>query len=269
MPRRFSSRKRRASTKWRPITKKKAMAQVGRYNRTSLAAARRYRATNMRSGGLLGVETKFLDMSVSAGVIPVSTNWTGTEFDPAASGTTGCLNCPAQGDGAQNRDGLKFICKSLEIEGTILCTSQTAQTTADIVPEVLIAVILDSQTNGAQAQGEDTYGNLGGNAVLSSHPLRNMTNSSRIKVLKKKLLRGMMPTMVNVGATPTTFEQTGYTIPFKMFIPLNNMVVKCTTGGTTADVANIVDNSIHLIANASNITLAPTIYYNARLRFVG
>ena len=40
-------------------------------------------------------------------------------------------------------------------------------------------------------------------------------------------------------------------------------------GQTTADVAKGVDNSFHLIAAATDISVAPVIAYTSRMRFVG
>jgi len=66
-----------------------------------------------------------------------------------------------------------------------------------------------------------------------------------------------------------SFSWAGQRKYFKWFIPLNGMKVKFN-GGTTESVANVIDNSIHVIAYASNITgVAPTISYASRLRFVG
>lgn len=257
--------------KWRPVPPnqyRKIVARERAAVRRSLGAARRFRLNNIRTGGLLGVETKFLDMALSPTALPNSVDWTATEFDPT-SGCTGCLSCPAQGDGASNRDGLKFIAKSIEIEGSILIDAQTAQTTADIAPEILIVLYVDTQTNAAQSQGEDVYSSLAAGSFTATHPLRNMTNGTRFKVLKKKMYRGQMPSLVNVGATPAVFVQSGYTIPFKMFVKLDNMHMRCSTGGTTANVNTVIDNSLHLIANCNSTGQAPQITYNARLRFVG
>jgi len=67
----------------------------------------------------------------------------------------------------------------------------------------------------------------------------------------------------------TAFHGQGKENTLSGLLPLNGMKVKFNAG-TTASVANVIDNSIHVIAYASNITgVAPTISYQSRLRFVG
>lgn len=65
----------------------------------------------------------------------------------------------------------------------------------------------------------------------------------------------------------TNIEQGAQDIPFKFNVNLPDIVT--TFSSTTAVVANIVDNSLHLIAFANRVELVPAIAYNSRLRFVG
>jgi len=55
---------------------------------------------------------------------------------------------------------------------------------------------------------------------------------------------------------------------FDWFIRLKGLKVKFNAG-TTASIANVIDNSLHIIAFASTTDPQAKISYNARLRFVG
>jgi len=232
-------------------------------NRASnIAAARnkRLRASNVRIGGFLGIEHKFYDTTYTA-AITNSTGMTGLEADP---NTVNCISAPAQGDGESDRDGKKINIESVHVHGVVSIASQADQTGADVVPTIMIALVLDTQSNGAQLNSEDVYKNLTSSALSSPTPLRNLQYSRRFKVLKTKILNFPAPALSYDG---TNMEQSGKTMSFGMDIKRLNIPVTFTS--TTAGIANVVDNSLHIIATTSSTTMAPTLYYNARIRFVG
>jgi len=228
----------------------------------NIAAARnrRLRDSNVRLGGFLGIENKFYDTSFT-GAIASTTGWTAAEIDPAS---VLCISAPAQGDGESNRDGKKINITSAYVGGVVSLSAQTNASTADTSPVVFIALVLDMQTNGAQLNSEDVYINPLANAITASTPLRNLQYSKRFKVLKTKTLQ-FPPLPLSYDGT--NMEQSGVDKSFKMNISKLNLPVTFTA--TTAGVANVVDNSLHLVAIASGTGTIPTIYYNARVRFVG
>lgn len=215
---------------------------------------------NARIGGFLGIENKFYDTGVVAGALGAPTDASGGEFDPAS---VNCISAPAQGDGESNRDGKNIKILSCHVAGVIAMAKQADQTAADFIPTVMVALVLDTQTNGAQLASENVYTNPSGNAQTCTTPLRNLQYSKRFKVLASKILRLPQLQMTWDG---TNVEQSGGSVPFRFDKRLNLPV---TFNGTTAGVASVVDNSLHIIAYAENTTAVPTIYYNARVRFVG
>lgn len=218
----------------------------------------------MRTGGFLGQELKFYDTSLSNATISAPTDASGGELDPSA---TVVFNSVDQGDGEQQRDGRRITMKSLYINGTITVGAQSGQSAADEPAHIYLAVVLDTQTNGATIVSEEVFENQSGVAGLASSPMRNLQYVDRFKVLGSKKLTLQSPNMANdTGATGGVI-QAGIMRPFKFYVNLKDVVV--TYKGTTASVANITDNSIHLIGYTSNTTLAPKMNYNARLRFMG
>ncbi len=217
---------------------------------------------NRRTGGYLGREVKFYDTALVTGALAsTGTNWAGAEQNPSA---TICLNSVTQGDGESQRDGRNISMKSVQINGLVGFASQTNQTATDVLPIVHLAVVLDTQTNGALLNSEDVYINPSANGTVGINPFRNLQYSKRFRILGTRKIAFTGHNSVYDG---TNIEIDGYYKPFKIFCPLKGM--KTTYSGTTETIANIVDNSISIIAATSSTDLAPSISYNARLRFCG
>lgn len=222
---------------------------------------------NARTGGLLGIETKFLDVVATSTALVAPADASSGEIQPT-SGCTGCLSAPAQGDSSSQREGKKIVIKSCLMQGTVAFGPQSGQSTADTCAYVFLALVQDMQTNGATIVSEQVFANPSGSASTASNPFRNMSNTSRFKVLRTKTIKLEMPPLANdTGATGGLVQQ-GSQIPFTMSWK-GIMPVNFTTSSTTADVANVVDNSIHLIAYTTNTSLAPSVVYQNRIRFVG
>ncbi len=217
--------------------------------------------TNARTGGFLGQELKFYDQKLTATSIVAPTDASGGEVDPSA---TVLLNTVTQGDGESQRDGRAMIMKSIFVTGVVTSAVAINATINVQRSTVVIYLVLDTQTNGATINSEDVFTNPGANAVLASSPLRNLQFTSRFVILDKVMLTLQAPTVVYDG---TNVELGGTMVPFKLSANLNNMKVVFTA--TSETVANITDNSLHVIAYASDLDIVPKIAYNSRLRFVG
>lgn len=223
---------------------------------------------NLRTGGLLGIETKFLDTYNTSQGLTNPADATGGEIQPTG-GCTGCLSAPAQGDGATNREGKKIVIKSCLIQGNLGILPQSAATSADTYPTIFIALVQDMQTNGVTINSEDVFTNPSGQVGLASQPFRNMSYTSRFKVLsQRKFTVKPSLAMANDTSAAADLVQQGLNMPFtlswKGILP-----VSFTSASTTADVANVTDNSLHLIAFCSATSFAPFISFQSRIRFVG
>lgn len=219
-----------------------------------------YRRQNPRTGGFLAMENKFYDTAVNAKAIVAAGSMAGLETDPL---TYNCISAPAQGDGESNRDGKKIIINSVDVNGVILISQQINQTIADYGAKIMIALVQDTQTNGAQLNSEDVYTNPGTSAITCASPFRNLQYSTRFKVLAVHQVIIQPPPLAYDG---TNMEQAGSFYDFRFNKKVN---IPVTFTGTTEGVANVVDNSLHVISMASDVLLIPTLYYNARIRFKG
>lgn len=241
---------------------KKARKVVGKPDYGRRPGMRRRRtAANIRTAGFLGIENKFYDTSLGATALLAPTDAAGAEVDPS---TTSMISTPAVGDSEQNRDGKRIVINSVQIRGFINAPGALNQTTGQIATSVYVALVLDTQTNGAQMNSEDCFKNTGAAAILAASPMRNLLFGPRFKILKSWLINSEAPSLTYDG---TNIEWSGWRKDFDCFLKVNIPVN--FNAGTTASVANVIDNSLHIIAYTSNASTAPTIGYNARIRFVG
>lgn len=232
-----ATKRRRTGTKTNPIVIKAARP------------ARR----NARTGGFMGLETKFIDYSYSGAI---STTITGAEADPA---TVDTLSAIAQGDGESNRDGRKCVLTSLHIRGDVQFDSINAAASGSTpAPDVCrVAVVWDTQSNGAQLNAEDVFLP----ATHVEHAFRNLQYTKRFKVLYDECFE-MVPSAM--GGNGTTASLVGDRKVFKINKALKVPVLH---DGTTASMANITDNSLHVIAFGSSTGM--TLTYESRVRFQG
>lgn len=215
---------------------------------------------NLRTGGFLGQELKYFDTSLAASAMVAPTDAAGGEHDPATLLT---LFCPTQGTGATNRDGRRAVMKSIQISGNLRSAPQINQAAIDLAGDYYVALVLDKQTNAAQMNSEDVFANPSASAVLAAAPLRDLERSTRFQVLKQWKGRFPQPVAVYDG---TNIEVGGWELPFTYYSKLNIGVEFVANGGTVADIQ---DNSLHLVAYCTNTGLAATVNYNCRIRYVG
>lgn len=211
------------------------------------------RRPNLRTGGYLGTEFKFVDTQKA--LTNLSASWAGGEFDPAA----GALCCPTKGTGPSNRDGDKICITGVHIRGHINLEKQQDQADAIRAQQYCIALVLDTQTNGVALDAESVF--------VQTDPetcsFRNLQYSNRFKVLK--VWRGALyyTNAMTDGANTASMSGLGRT--FKADI---NCKIPVSFAGDAGTVADITDNSLHVIACASTAATISCTYY-ARVRFVG
>ncbi len=215
--------------------------------------------SNRRTGGFIGKELKFQDDKQSVGLVG-GTGAASGELDPTTNKSVSAI---AEGTGENERIGRRAHLKSIFIQGNITGAKQINQTAADNGCTIMLALVLDTQTNGAQLDSEAVFKNFSALTTLAPHVMRNLQFIQRFKVLQKVMI--VVPP-VNIAHDGTDLEQAGYAIPFKMYRKLNITVNHSSTG---AGIANVTDNSIHVIGYANNTDTVPTINYNSRIRFIG
>jgi len=216
---------------------------------------------NQRVAGFLGIETKFYDTMLVDRAILAPTDASGGEADPSA---TSMISTPAQGDTEQNRDGKKIVIKNVQVKGSV--QKQTIELGANPPggQTVFVALVLDTQSNGAQMNSEDCFKNTTADTGSAPNVMRNLLFSSRFRVLKSQIFHLDVP--ISHFAVDS-FSSPGIRREFDWFIPLNLNVN--FNAGTTASIANVIDNSLHMICYTNSTNGTPLLNYNARIRFQG
>lgn len=241
--------------------KKRAAARRGR------TVTRSVRRRTAPRASRLFEELKFLDCAWNGVTINTSTDGAGGELVPS-SGSTNNLSTPAQGDGQSNRDGRKFVIKSVWLSGTVATEPQEDQANANEAFGTFFALVLDTQTNGGVATGinsEDVFDNPSTSATaMLPQPLRNLENSKRFRILASQYVEpGGMYAMADGTNTGSLNMQNAPCVNLSW---RGNITVTCT--GTTADVASVSDNSIHLVAYRGGAPQS-TFQGKSRVRFIG
>lgn len=250
-------RPRYASIPSRTTTTVVRTAARRKFNRT-----RYYKQRNLATLGFLGIERKFYDTFLADTALTNETGCANGEKDPSA---TSMITTPSQGDGEQQRDGKQISCLYIEICGSINFMGQESATAPIVDRGAFLAIVLDSQSNGAQMNSEDCFKNTSADATLGIDIYRNLLFGKRFKILKQQKFQ-VPPTISSYAAN--TIDTSGHTFHFRYFIPLNGLRINFNSG-TTSSIANVVDNSIHVIAFKTETAETVNIGYNARLRFVG
>lgn len=264
----------KAHTKSRTAAAKAAEVVIKNYRMAKLrpGAAGVYRALlNPRVQGFLGLEKKFYDTAKGQTAILTTDAWAAGVYNPTVSGTMGsvtgtnCLSVPSQGSGPQQRIGKAITIKSLQMKGTVT-HSNVLSGGALPVPsaKVFVALVLDTQTNGAQCTAADIFTNLAPDYNTLPVPMRNLLNSKRFKILKSDTFDlDTKSTAYNAGLNQ--YACNGNSVVIDWYLPMDLPVNFIDE--TDQDIGNVVDNSIHVIAASSSAFTY--LAYSARIRFLG
>jgi len=224
-------------------------------------------------GAAVTGEMKYFDCNIeTTALTAVTTTWpAGTMVDPsttinlgsAAVATPLCLFAPTVGAALNARVGRKVNVHKVKVHGTVVIAAQATQGAGDNACKVRVALVVDQQTNAAQMTGAQLYNDgTGPTTVIQS--FQNPNNFGRFRVLKDKMIQ--MGNM-NMAGSPTTADviQSGMKVNFKFSVNFKKPLVvhfNATNGGTVAD---IVDNSLHIVAGTDNSVLAPGLAYYTRV----
>lgn len=234
----------------------RAAPSAGRRRLQAVAAA------NARTAGFLGIETKFYDTSLANTTVAAATDASGGEYDPSA---TSMISTPATGDGPQNRDGKRIVLKNVQLKGIIHRPAAEDAVNPPVHDKVFVALVLDTQSNAAQMNSEDCYQNTAASAILNACPVRNLVGGNRFRILKSEVFN--MDALTCGVEGNDLHSSAAVSKDFEWFIPFKDPLIINFNTGTTSSIANVVDNSLHVIAYS--VAALSTISYNARVRFQG
>jgi len=238
----------------RPAQRSYATAQAG--GRRSAPAAY----------GTVG-EMKYYDTERAAVAIASSSTFAGCEVDPNVSTRQGitninCLFAPPNGTTIDARGGNKCWVYKIKVRGAVRVPPQTTVASPDDACRVRILLVWDKQTNATQLNSEDVINNPSTNTpVMSVNAFQNINHIGRFQVLKDKIITLQNPAASNGD------DQNGLLRPFKMMINFKKPIQVRFDQGGAGTVADVIDNSFHVLANTDNAELVPEIAYYSRVCF--
>lgn len=221
-------------------------------------------------------EMKYFDCDNSGtALFANTTTWVGGSLiDPlttinlgaAAVATPLCLFAPTVGAALNQRIGRKVKVLKIKLNLCLLVAAQTAQGTADPGAIVRCMLVQDCQTNAAQMTSAQLM-NDGTAATSTTLSYQNPNNFGRFRVLKEKRFVLEDPNMAGEVAANNVI-QAGLKKMFKLTMNFKQPVevhFNATNGGTVAD---IVDNSFHIVCGTDNVTgFGQTLAYYSRVCF--
>lgn len=207
-----------------------------------------------RSNRSLGSETKYFDTSFDASITAAGTTWADTEvpcdFYVNASGapaayTDSCLIPTAQGSGYGQVDGQRYLLKKIRVRGSLQPATLPDQADSNAGGIVRIMLVMDTQPNGAQAQGEDIMQDAGDAPANQFSFMRVATTSGRFRILKDEIVV-CAPTSFNDAAATGSTSYTYQTFSFQ-YQPKEPLQVSVANGNATPTVAGTIGCNIFLL----------------------
>lgn len=265
--------KRKASQTDRPAKKAKTGPKAVIQHAGGGQVRQGFGAVARSPGAAVIGEMKYFDsnltntnMTASDGSWPAGTivDPTGTiNLGSASVATPLCLFAPTVGAALNQRIGRKVKVLKIKIQGTIQTPVQAAQAAADAATSVRIVLVMDQQTNAAQMTGAQLF-QTADSATAGLSTFQNPNNFGRFRVLKQKRLTLQNP---NMTGSPTTADvvQGSLKVNWKMNVVFSQPITvnfNATNGGTVADV---IDNSFHVLCACDSTALTPAINYYCRV----
>lgn len=145
-----------------------------------------------------------------------------------------------EGNGESERIGRKITLRNIHVKGQLVLSPETLFTTK-MSDWVEIYILQDTQTNGALFTGTDLLEND------NIEAFRNLANSSRFKVLKKKTFSMNALVGIQTSEGPVTFATGEVTRAFSMNIQCD-IPIEYDNSLTTGVITTVRSNNIYLCA---------------------
>lgn len=225
-------------------------------------------------------ETKYFDTSQSMS-LSTAADWTGSEVPCTnyiqSDGTTvgaytdAALIPSAIGAGYGQVVGSKYKIKKIRVRGEL--QSQIAVDQADVpVPaSVRLVLVHDTRPNGAQAQGEEVFTDMGSASQVNySFLAMGAGQAGRFRILKDEfvMLQPAVAGADSLAVATNSIVRTGHLFSFtwKPKVPYE---VLLKANSNTPTVASLSNCNIFLLAHSSNGNGATTLNSCARVYYLG
>lgn len=202
-------------------------------------------------------ETKYFDVGINATVTAGGNDWSATEVPcdnyinssgASAAYTDSALIPSAIGSGYGQINGNRYKLKKLRVRGSLSVTTEQTATVADVAQQVRLLLVMDTQPNGAQAQGEDIMQDIGAGAECLFSFKRVAESSGRFRILKDKFIT-LQPAVAVNNASATTVSTAYNSAVFKLqYQPKEPILVNVKSGNSSPTVAGLGTCNIFMLA---------------------
>lgn len=205
-------------------------------------------------------ETKYFDTTFST-TVASSADWTGTEVPMTsyinADGSTlsaytdAALIPSAIGSGYGQVVGNKYLLKHIRVRGELQPAAAADQADVPAMATARLLLVLDTQPNGAQAQGEEVLTDLGSAAQCNYSFLAMAAGSGgRFRILKDKVFRLQPSTSGTDGASTNSVVRSGATFSLS-YSPKKPIQVVVKSGASTPTVASLSHQNVFMLCHVS------------------
>lgn len=229
--------------------------------------------TVARTRGVYGMpgETKYFDSELDPHAVDAIIGTWGAACmrDPDTYPVVGIdtLFCPKDGSAINERIGRQVYVTKIKIKGRIYIPPQSAQSTGDVSTEVRVLLVQDTQTNASQMTANQLMQGVN-NSANGINAFQNLSNFGRFRVLKDKRWVMDNPNLVNDTGTTGGIVQNALVKPWKWTVVFRKPVSVRFNGTNAGTIADIIDNSFHIVAGCNNASTAPNIAYYCRVCYV-
>lgn len=261
-------------TTWSSRDKRTALSRQRQINRRSSAwassRASSFAPTSV-SRNIMLPETKYFDVGFDNTNAAVTTSWAGSEVPcddyidsngTAAAYTDSALIPSANGSGYGQVVGNRYKLKKVRVRGTVSPESLSNLSVPAGAAIGRVMLVMDTQPNGAQAQGEDIMQDMGLSGANIMSFKRTSFSSGRFRILKDEFLH--MPIIADQPNSTTTqdfgYDSAKFTFQYTPKVPIQ---VNVKSGNATPTVAGLETCNIFLltmvnIANSAGIQSGAT-----------
>lgn len=219
-------------------------------------------------------ETKYFDCGIQNSQTFNGATWADSEVPCDSYITSGgavgaytdsCLLPTAQGSGYGQVVGQRYHLKKLRIRGFLAMATLSDQLDVSDPAFARVILVMDTQPNGAQAQGEDIIQDVGAAAENIFSFMRTSTQTGRFRILADKFVT-LNPSAASTDGSNTTTQ--GFNgVQFKMtYKPTKPLLVQIANGNATPTVGGTISHNIFLLLGGvrSNAAVGTFIYAASR-----